>query len=594
MRFPSLDSLLSAARATLVRFPLVLLAGALLALSVIADTDSERNALIPGLGIAFLFAITLFTERRGWSAVARLGAQTGGIALLLYYFSLPGDFSTTDQIRFALFAIGAHLLVAFAPYTGRDEVEGFWRYNEILFIRALTAALFTTVLFAGLALALASIDRLFNVDVEPQAYADLAGVLYGVFATWFFLSGVPTDFEALRENGTYPRGLKIFTQYVLLPLVSIYLVILYLYAAKIIISWELPNGWVSSLIIGFAVAGILASLLLWPIRDQEGNRWIRRFFGGFHWAMLPLVLLLVLAIWRRVADYGITENRYFIIALAVWLAGITLYFIISRRDNIKLIPITLCVMALVGSFGPWSAFEVSVDSQTTRLEELLRDNKILVGDTVVAATLSDSVAKDVSARVYSILYFLDDRGGLDRLRPWFPGHGAGDLTMAEIQEAIGLGSALGYAQTAESFSFGEWEPMERYPIPVRGFDFCYTIAGIESGERDTLTLDEAPYILSYSDSLASFILEGRERMSFDLRGIIASADSVRAASVASGGSADAPFNPGAPAIIEAIGSGMRGRLVIHYLRGHSAAGRAVLSSMSGYLLLGRDSTAAPR
>ena len=42
-------------------------------------------------------------------------------------------------------------------------------------------------------------------------------VIAGVFETWFFLAGVPKNLEELDESDDYPKGLKIFTQYVLLP-----------------------------------------------------------------------------------------------------------------------------------------------------------------------------------------------------------------------------------------------------------------------------------------------------------------------------------------------------------------------------------------
>jgi len=196
------------------------------------------------------------------------------------------------------------------------------------------------------------------------------------FTTVFFLAGVPSDFN--RINNTphiYPKGLKIFTQYVLIPLLTIYLVILLVYETKILVSWELPKGLVSTLILGYAVFGILSLLLVYPIKEQEGNGWIKYFSRWFYIMMVPLVILLLLAVWKRVGNYGITEPRYVLIILALWLSIITAYFLISQKDNIKIIPVSLCILALLATYGPQSAFSVSRYSQIQRLKKLMPSNE---------------------------------------------------------------------------------------------------------------------------------------------------------------------------------------------------------------------------
>ena len=67
----------------------------------------------------------------------------------------------------------------------------------------------------------------------------------------------------------YPIGLKYFTQYVLLPLVAIYLGILIAYEAKIAIQWSLPQGWVSIMVLASAIFGILAFLLIYPRQRSQ-------------------------------------------------------------------------------------------------------------------------------------------------------------------------------------------------------------------------------------------------------------------------------------------------------------------------------------
>src|SRR5690606_6036994 len=69
--------------------------------------------------------------------------------------------------------------------------------------------------------------------------------------------------------------------------------------------------------------------------------------------------------------YGFTEKRYILMALTVWLAAITVYFLYFRKDDIRLIPVSLALLALASTFGPQSATAISRHSQQQRLAELL-------------------------------------------------------------------------------------------------------------------------------------------------------------------------------------------------------------------------------
>ena len=208
------------------------------------------------LAMLLFIAISIYSERRNLNRIVAILLSLAGIAIIIgYYFSLPPQFMTISFTRFVLFTIALHLLIAFIPFLSKGEVNGFWQYNKIIFLRILTSALYTVVLYLGLSLALLAIEKLFNVNIRGKIYTDLWILLAGIFNTWFFLSGLPANFAELELKKDYPKGLKIFTQYVLLPLISVYLLILYAYMFKIIINAQWPVGWVSYLVIGFSIAG---------------------------------------------------------------------------------------------------------------------------------------------------------------------------------------------------------------------------------------------------------------------------------------------------------------------------------------------------
>ncbi len=384
IKLPSVRSLWLQASMVVRRFPLqVLIAvAASVILCFLVGLDSRngslndvliKSLLVLNFGLALLLSADLFAEARRWSAGPVWTMRLLVILLCLGLFLLldPQVF-TADKYRVVLLAFAFHLLVSFAPFTGGSgTLNDFWLYNKSLFIRFLTAALYAAVLYAGLAIALAAVDGLFAVQISYKVYLSLFSIVAAGFMTVFFLAGVPTVFVRGDLKEAYPKGLKVFTQYVLIPLMAIYLGILLVYELKIIVNGELPKGLVSMLILGYAVFGILSLLLVYPIRTQEGHGWIRLFSRFFYVMMIPLVILLLLAVWARVSRYGVTEPRYLLVILALWLAFITVYFLLSRKQNIMLIPVSLCVLALLAVYGPQSASSLSRFSQQSRLKKLM-------------------------------------------------------------------------------------------------------------------------------------------------------------------------------------------------------------------------------
>jgi hypothetical protein len=310
-----------------------------------------------------------------------------------------------------------HLFVAIAPWLGRGEINGFWHFNKSMFLRLLTAYLFTIVLYGGLAIALMAVENLFELYVPGERYGQLWVLLTGMFMTWFFLAGVPDDLDALDAMDEYPKGLKIFSQYVLFPLVAVYLLILVAYSGKILVEWSWPYGWVSRLILGFSGAGIFSLLLLHPIRNHSENRWILMASRWFYIALAPLLVMYFLAVLRRLSDYGLTEARYLGIVIGIWLAVMTLYFLISREKNIKIVPLSLCILAFLISVGPWGAFAVSENSQVSRLQSLMEKNALLADGKAHAAE-APVPAEDVR-EISAALQYLHEMHGYGEIQSWF-------------------------------------------------------------------------------------------------------------------------------------------------------------------------------
>lgn len=507
MQFDSIRLTLRAARQTMMRFPAPLLSAATFAAAVILLQDSPDSlkkilinvALISSLGISAFTGLAIFCERYRVRLVTRLVFNLGlGILLGLYYLYLPVSFERNDAMFYFLMWLISHLFVSFGPFLVNEEINGFWQYNRLLFIRILTSSLYSIVLFGGLALALMAIDQLFPIRVPYEWYFRLFVLIGALFNTLFFLAGAPENLDKLEQDNSYPGGLRVFTQYVLLPLVSIYLLILYAYALRILLTMNWPEGWVAYLVLGFSIAGILALLLIWPLRSIEVHRWIGVFARFFFLALLPLIILLSLSIYIRVSDYGITEPRFFVIVLSVWLLINALYFLFSKRKHIKIIPLTLALAAFLSAFGPLNAFRVSRNWQKSRLAHQLEGAGMLDGD-----KWKDNVkaGNDAVADISNTLFYLVNNHGVSSVASFFPFsadsvaalHPSSPYEICrELMESRGLTFSLVLEQDGiQDRQFYYYSRVSDTPLKTSGYDYFFTLYVSEYNESRSYPLDSA-------------------------------------------------------------------------------------------------------
>jgi hypothetical protein len=542
MKLFSLNSLLQHAGETLKRFPQALLfsAAATVAMIVLISRDFKvdenfevmRFAMATYIGMLLTISVALYTERFTFSGAKKYAAWIFAIALVVfYYFSVPNEVDEISGVRFMLFSVGLHLLVSFSPFLVRGEVNGMWQFNKSIFIRILTSGLYSGVLYAGLALAMLAVDQLFDVKVEDKYYGYLWFTIAGIFNTWFFLSGVPKNLASLNDETSYPKGLKIFTMYVLLPLITIYMVILYAYAAKIVITGNWPVGWVGYMVIAFAIFGILSFLLIHPLRDDEANPWVKFYSRLFYFLLIVPIILLFTAIYKRINQYGITEERYFVLVLAFWLSFIVLYFIATKGKNFRVIPVSLCIVVFLSAFGPWGAFNVSHNSQFKELTALLDSNHVLLNGKVDTSKSHDVSSKDYE-RIKDITQYLNRMHGIKKLQSYFTAN-LDTVTKTEDGRITGRWSEgnrifdlfkLNKIVSADDSPYLNFRTNSRFMQNTEGYDFVkeFNIYSRNQEFIEDFFTEEDSVHLVYSEETGQITLSGKnvEPLTMNFRALL--------------------------------------------------------------------------
>lgn len=421
--------ILSSAINVVQNYAFVLLIALLAAISftILVDNNSlteesknifTRFGLCSLLGISLLFALNILSERIGKKFLLNI---SGLVFLALYFqFFLPhhnDDFGTVEVVILVLSFILSHLLVSFLAFFKKNNENQFWQYNKNLFINVVLTGIFTAVLVGGIMLAITAVDNLFDLDLDNKIYPRTF-VMLAIFGSCFiFLLFNEDGLKALEKDGNYPEILKFFVQFVLIPLLIIYAIILYLYGAKILFKWDLPRGWVSYLILAYSLVGILALLLVFPLKEIAAKSWVKGFSKIFYFALLPLLVLLFVAIFTRILEYGFTENRYYVLLLAIWLTVVVLYFSFWKKANIKFIPVSLFAFGLFSLIFPYfNTFSVAKNSQKIELQEILIKNNLLENGKInLNKRINNSDANEISEK----FDFLKERNELNYLKKYF-------------------------------------------------------------------------------------------------------------------------------------------------------------------------------
>ena len=378
--------------------------------------------LAQGMGISLFFALHTVSRYRKLSRAVTGGILALGIGVLYligYHFDYMMSMAREETMVLEVvgYALASHLLVAFLPFFRKNTLNGFWQYNKSLFLRAFTTILYTGVLFAGLSGAIAAIQELFDVEFTAKIFAYLWFVMAFPVSALIFCAGVPLadDIDALESSDDLPSGLRLFVQFVLLPLVVVYLCILYAYMGKIILSWTLPQGWVTILIMVFSVVGMLAMLLVHPFQQLTEHAWIKVITKNYYRSLLPLLVLQYVAIFTRISDYGFTSARWAVVAITAWLTFITVYKVFFKGKNIILIPYTLCAVAILFLIGPLSHKSISVWSQTAKINRLVKTlNLIDAKGKLKANATTDSLMGEI----YSATRYLNRNHQCTGLEPY--------------------------------------------------------------------------------------------------------------------------------------------------------------------------------
>lgn len=183
-----------------------------------------------------------------------------------------------------------------------------WHCNLQLGLQAIAVGLYVGLLTLGV---WGAFEQLLSLRLGTAPYMHIVGWIFSIGIPGLFATGLPemvdreSPLDEQRCTVIYLAG-----TYLALPLLGLYLLVLYAYGGKVVLTGEAPSNLLSPLALGAALIGLIALFLMEPLPRSDDHRGAVRRMPAFPLAYLPLLPMPAWALWVRIQNHGWTEVRY--------------------------------------------------------------------------------------------------------------------------------------------------------------------------------------------------------------------------------------------------------------------------------------------
>ena len=278
-----------------------------------------------------------------------------------------------------------------------DAIIAYAASFGVAFVFALTIHLLVMAIFGSTA-------YIFDLKVPEALWFYVTLVAYGIVAPVMFLS---LQHRLLGRSFRIGRTVTALVNYVIMPAVLIYTVILYLYAAKITAMWELPKGGIAYMVFAFTIITVAVGAIQYTLE----RRLYDKYFKYFSFIAIPALILFWTGVVRRIGEYGLSEPRVYLVVCGA-IMTLTLALLPSRRAGryVNVAIISFILFAAVAWIPFLSAEKLAMDSQCRRIRMaaadanvLSEDGKLIIGN----GSAADTVYRKQHRQIYESLRYIE-------------------------------------------------------------------------------------------------------------------------------------------------------------------------------------------
>jgi len=345
---------------------------------------------------------------------------------ILFYFGFHNDLENFENIEYfilTLFGIIWYLFIA--PYiknilSKQIKQSIFYTYFYKISVIFLISAILWWILLLLWTIWISSIFSLFDLNWinYNKFYQDWAIISLFFIPPIFALTQIPEKKSYNQNHFNENIFFSFLVKYIAIPFIYIYFIILYAYSIKVLINfWDWPKGEVSWMVIWFSIFGYFT--FIYSYIFEQRNKFITTFRKAFPYVVIPQLFMLFYAIYLRIAQYDITANRYFVVIFWIWLFCISIYYIISKKKHLWIIPFLLTIFIIIISIWPWSVYKLPETRQLNRLEKNLVKAWIKKESKIIPLNTYEDIDKELSKNIYSQIKYLCDYNNCDQIKQIF-------------------------------------------------------------------------------------------------------------------------------------------------------------------------------
>ena len=436
------------------RFPLTILCGIivfLLSVYVIENSDMKNHNLLSeihkmltliGLSLPLTAALELIREKylsdKNKCIIRVLNVVITVIFIIFYRFyylngkDKAGILILNNIEKLLATGIIFFLLFLLVPIIGKKDEEE--KYFQSVVVDKTVTILYSMVLFLGLTAVFLTVDGLSLIKLKEQIYIEIWLFVVFVFAMIFFASKLKKVDENLEEYEIH-KIFRFLIYFIVIPLITIYTGILYIYFGKMLITKSWPQGLVSHLILWYTIFSLFIMIMVTPMTKKDLAA--KAFKKYFPFVSVPLLILSIVSISKRISQYGVTESRYFIVLLAIWLIFCMVSSIFKARLSVILI--SLIAVVYISVFSPINNRRITIMSQNKRLERILIKHGLLKdGKLVKNSGLNENQKYEITDVLNYILGIRDKKDGVRNLYPFGKEDGKPYKKIEEFEKEIGI------------------------------------------------------------------------------------------------------------------------------------------------------------
>ena len=296
---------------------------------------------------------------------------------ILYNTNLD-DLSYSESLLYVwiipLALLGIPLIIALLHKKTESKIRFSW---TSLFIAIVFGWIAWSIVRWWISGALASIEALFDVDIDSELYADIWIISEILLAGSFVFNYYLTLTEEINKKSGYEikpsRLRRIFWSFIFLPLALIYLAIFWAYGIKILITWIRPKWIIVRLWIWYFALWITSSYLIYPDKTKVHEIINKVLYVSF----ILMSFMMIWAITKRINQYWITINRCFVCHIITFIIIFSALSLIFNKKRLISFISTLWILAFLSVYWrPINVNHISFNSQLNRLETLLSKGNI--------------------------------------------------------------------------------------------------------------------------------------------------------------------------------------------------------------------------